>query len=139
MAKRREPSPRAAALSIEQMRRGIVTFERRVSDLEKFDPNTASSEQVAALEKAIDEAIVRVFGERTTDYDRYRPTALLDMGPISIAGPFGSPPRDTRKYLAEGKLHAIATLNQAITALRERIEEAAPLSSGQASASVVEL
>jgi predicted nucleotide-binding protein len=124
MARRPAPPPRGAQLTVDQMQRGIAVLRRRLEDLAKFNPETAQDHEVTALERAIDEALERVFGNDTTDYNRYHSATLLDDGPISMGG---GPVRDTRRYLAEGKQKATALLQQAVRALEERIADAGPL------------
>jgi predicted nucleotide-binding protein len=133
MAKRPTPQPQPAALTDEQMRKGIATLVRRISDVEKFDPKTAAAESVTALEHALDEAIERVFGKGTSDYNRYISAAALDKGPVTFFGPARA--RDTCRYLMEGKAHALATLRQAAKALEERVEESTPIMGGHTATS----
>ena len=126
MAKRPTAAPTERLLTVDQMRKGIATLQRRIVDLEAFDPKSASDDKVTALEKALDEALERVFGRGTSDFSRYVTAAHLDNGPISFGGIYGSGERDTVRFLTEGKTQSLAILKQAIRSLEERIDEAEP-------------
>lgn len=125
MARRPQPpTPEPAKLSVESMRKGIKILERRLAELDSFDPASASDDAVSALEKSIDDSLERVFGKDTTDYLRYASARLLDNGPYTIATDWGrAPPRDTVRYLTEGKASSTSTIRQAVKALAERIED----------------
>lgn len=101
------------------MEQGIKRLERRIVELENFQPATASSDDVMALERSIEETLERTFGNDTRDFHRYRSAATLDDGPFNMLGG----PRDTQRHLAEGKSKCIALLVQAVKGLRERIDE----------------
>jgi hypothetical protein len=62
MAPRRPsaPTPQPANLSVEQMKRGIVAINRRIADLERFEPAKIPERghpDVTALEKSIEETL----------------------------------------------------------------------------------
>jgi predicted nucleotide-binding protein len=104
------------------MRRGITALQRRIEELRRFNPLTAQKHEVEALQRGIEETLERTFGKGTTDYDRYISAAFLDDGPMSLMGG----PRDTARYLAEGRQKAIALLEQAVKGLEEAIADAGP-------------
>lgn len=126
MAKRPAPPPvlRPANLSIEAMKNAIPRLERRIADLEKFDPSTLQSRstpETATLQTSIEETLQRVFGAETIEYNRYRPAAVLNAGPISMT--FGrGPDMAFRQYLAESRDRSIALLRQAIDGMKEEME-----------------
>ncbi|HRN89629.1 nucleotide-binding protein [Hyphomicrobium sp.] len=124
MARRPVPhAPTRANLTVEQMHRGVQTIERRISELEEFNAATATEHDVSSIEQSIDESLERVFGGESSDFQRYKPAATpLDQGPWSFNDHV-----DRRPHVSEGRERAIATLKQAIKALKERIDEAAPV------------
>ena len=65
----------------------INALERRIKDVEQFDPTTVrkrfTDPNVQALETAIDETLSDIFGKDTDDYMRYRQAADFDNGPLS--------------------------------------------------------
>jgi predicted nucleotide-binding protein len=127
MAKKRQPpartEPQPAQMTVDQMRKAITILSRRVAELEQFQPGNTHDAAYEALEKSIQEALERSFGRGTNDYDRYLNAATLDHGPVSIDFLGRGSTRDTRKYIAEGKASAIATLKGAIKTLEERIAD----------------
>lgn len=121
MAKRTQPPQHGPAkLTTEQMRKGIAVFERRIIDLEDFNPLKAGTDEVKALQRSIDESLERVFGRESSDYERYRAASRLDNGPLTIGG---YAQRDTARYWTEGRSSSIALLRQAVRGLHEMIED----------------
>jgi predicted nucleotide-binding protein len=134
------PPPQPAILSIDQMKRGIVALQRRITDLEQFDPQTVQQRdapEVTALEKSIEETLANVFGHNTVDYRRYRAAADLDNGPRFVATSFDRRPRlePFRQYLSDGKKQSLLLMGQAARGLEERIADAEPIVATMASTS----
>jgi predicted nucleotide-binding protein len=136
-----EPQP--ANLTVDQMRVGIDRIQRRIDQLESFDPSSVQQRwapQVTAIETSIEESLASVFGHNTVEYHRYHPAATLDRGPVGV-GPDWISARlgrtstdsdnlhDVHQYLAEGKQRAILLLRQAIHGLEEEIRDRGALSS----------
>jgi hypothetical protein len=122
-------------LTVEQMTLGVAKLKRRIAELGEFDPQSVQmrrAPEVQALEARIDETLTSVFGRGTVEFNRYRRATSLDHGPVvSTLEPewiaartdnFG-PPRDevsqVRGYLAQGKLQAVALLEEAARGLEE--------------------
>ena len=84
MAKRPTPTEsQRAVLTVDQMRRGIARLQKRIDDLEAFDPTSVQkrwSPEVNVLEKVIDETLAAVFGHKTIEYNRYCYGKSLDHG-----------------------------------------------------------
>jgi hypothetical protein len=125
MAKSGTPSPpEAPQLSPAQMRGAISRFQRRVDELEAFDPEKVEDRtdpKIAALAAAIDEALSEAFGFRTPAYVRYRAAATLDTAPHNYAYP---PSRhEIISGLRKGKARAIVLLNQAIRSFEEKLAD----------------
>ncbi|WP_210199563.1 nucleotide-binding protein [Rhizobium sp. N122] len=118
------PSPKAANLSSEQMRRGIVRLQKRIADLEAFDPNSvtaSNSPEVNSLETAIEATLSAVFGNGTIEYHRYHSAAHLDYM-IMIIGRGATPPSEVRAVVAKNLARSLATLKQAVKDLEEELE-----------------
>jgi predicted nucleotide-binding protein len=127
------------------MKAGIVQLNRRIADLEAFDPRSVQGSddpKVKALEVAIDEALTNVFGNGTVEYNRYREAAALDHGvrmldvtPSWIAarggqsGGYHENLHEVHQDLTDAKSLSLVLLRQAARGLEERIadqEAAAP-------------
>jgi len=122
------PRPEPASLSIEQMRRGIERLNRRIVELEAFDPQAVRKRrppEVTALQNAIDEALTTAFGHATIQYRRYVGAIRLDNGPMAIAGSRSEMDQAyrARQYLTEGKEKSLILLRQAVKSLEEEIVE----------------
>lgn len=118
--------PQRAVLSVEQMQSGIRRIQKRIDDLEAFNPESVDkrwSPEVKALERAIDETLTAVFGHNTVEYRRYRDAKSLDRGGIRIG--YEAPLYEVHQYLTEGKRSVIIALQQAIRGLEEEVAEQA--------------
>jgi predicted nucleotide-binding protein len=129
-------------LTIEQMKVGITRLNRRIADLEAFDPNSVQQRwapDVKALQTSIEESLAVVFGHGTVKYNLYRGAARFDWGPedatpdwlAARSGGVGYPDhrQDFRRYLAESKQNAISLLRQAVRGLEEEIGDRGDLAS----------
>lgn len=120
--------------SVEEKRQDILRLERRMAEVEAFDPSQAtkrfSEPSVTALQTAIASTLTAIFGHGTAEYNRYSAATRFDDGPISMGGAWGREFRDeaaeARRYLSEGKVRTLALLNEAIRALQEEIEFSTP-------------
>jgi predicted nucleotide-binding protein len=125
MAKRTIPPPQAPQLSPSQMRIAITKFQRRIKELQEFDPSSIQSRsdpKIKALEIAIDEALSDTFGHQTPEYNRYTRATNLDRAPVNLAYP--TPLAEVIQGLAEGKEQANVILTQAIKSLEEKLADA---------------
>ncbi|MBY5784390.1 hypothetical protein HFN62_11640 [Rhizobium leguminosarum] len=118
--------PKPANLNPEQMRNGISRIQKRISDLEAFDPNSVSvsfSPNVKSLETGIDATLSGVFGNGTIEYDRYKSATRLDYYKMILGGnPISA--SEVRSGVAKHVASSIATLKQAVKDLEEEIEHA---------------
>ena len=122
MPKKTFIEPKNAQLTPEQIKNGIKKIQKRIEDLENFNPQTiqeCSSPEVEAIEISIDEALSTTFGHNTIEYNRYRGASHLDNGPIFYNRTYV----DYKHYLTEGKKSSIILLKQAISFLEERLSE----------------
>lgn len=120
--------------TVEEKRQDILRLQRRIDELEAFDPSSTSKRfsepAVTRLETAIASTLAAVFGHGTPEYNRYSSATRLDNGPITMATPFTASVRneaaEARQYYGEGKADALALLHEARRSIEEEIEFAAP-------------
>lgn len=71
MARKPPPPPPQASLTPERMRLGIQRLERRIAEVEDFDPDTIRTHEdtskVQALIASVEGALVQTFGKDTAD------------------------------------------------------------------------
>lgn len=126
MARRSTPlPPTSASLSKEQMRQGIERLNRRIAELEAFQPTLETrrwAPETKALEASIDDTLVRIFGSGTVEYNRYVSATNLDRGPLVVHmdGSRDSP-HEIQRWLSEGRANSLALLKQAVRTLEEEI------------------
>jgi uncharacterized protein (TIGR02391 family) len=75
--------PSAANLSAEQMRAAIPKLERRIRELEEFDPKSLTHRddpRLEALENKLSDTVIGVFGHETLEYHRFCPRSLDTAG-----------------------------------------------------------
>jgi predicted nucleotide-binding protein len=115
------PPPQRVQLSPAEMKTAIDRFNRRLADLDQFDPDTIrdrSDPRIPALQASIGEALSEAFGHNTPEYNRYSAATSLDTAPLFI-GP--APLAVVVEGLHKGKARATALLKQAIRSLEERL------------------
>ena len=115
------------------MRRGIDRLNKRIADLEAFDPQSVQkrwSPEAKALEASIKEALTVALGHNTIGYKRYEDAARLDTGPIGARFDLNGSGFDhhqdaheAQQYLADGKQKSLVLLRQAIRGLEEEIAD----------------
>jgi hypothetical protein len=148
------PPPQRAVLTPDAIRRGIAQLNRRIADLEAFDPQSVGQRdapEVKALEATIDHALATAFGLGTFDHNQYRAAATLDHGPRRIRvesswiaartggyrGPVGDDLREVHQYLTDGKRGSLVLLQAAVKRLQEELEDLGePIAVAQAPSAV---
>src|SRR5713226_9703962 len=83
------PPKQSANLTLQRKQAAIPLLQRRIDELRKFDVNSISTlndPRINVLSQAIDEALVRIFGSDTVDYERYVWTSHLRSGGFYLAG-----------------------------------------------------
>jgi hypothetical protein len=112
------------------MKLGIPRLQRRIADLEAFDPQVIQKRwgpEVKVLQTAIEETLASVFGHNTVEYKRYRAAAELDKGPVVMRTEWGHGHHDERpeaqQYVTEGIQRSILLLRQAVRGLEEEIAD----------------
>lgn len=130
--------PTSVTLTIEGARQGILRLGKRLSEVRGFSPEAVDvnnpTAAVAPLRVSIDEALVRTFGHKTIEYERYRRASNFTW-PI-LFGP-GNNGNQIVDALKRCKQNSIALLEQAILSLEEFLEEEIALA-GQVQVSAVD-
>lgn len=117
------PQPTAANLSAEQMRSAIPKLERRIRDLEEFDPNSLTQRgnpRLESLENKLKDTLADVFGHGTLEYNRFRPSSLDPAGYNMM---YDTPLSDVIRSVHESKGRELANLRTVIELFNERLED----------------
>lgn len=129
----RPPAPKSPAhLSPEQMGAAIPKLDRRIRELEEFDPQSVrerSDPRIKALEISIEETLVSIFGADTLDYDRYRLARNLDTAGLNV---YGTPLHEVIGGLIKGKERAVTLLNQVKKTFAEQMDDMGSTEPGKA-------
>ena len=125
MATRKPPQtqPSAANLSVEQMRTAIPKLERRIRELEEFDPSSLtqrSDPRLEALENKLDDTLADVFGHGSLEYNRFSPRSL-DTAGYNVM--YETPLRDVIQSVLESKQREILKLRTIIELFNEKLED----------------
>lgn len=129
-----EPQP--SRLTAEDMRRGVKRLQKRLQEVEAFDPVTLDRRDpwstVRPLSTSIETALDETFGKGTIEYNRYATASRFDW-PI-MRGDMDH----SRKvqYVADDRNRSIQLLSAAIDLLNERIEADAESQSSSVAAVV---
>ena len=116
----------------EDIRLGIRKIERRIHDLESFDPSLVQrrwAPEVKALETSIMETLEAIFGIGSPDCRKYATAARLDNGAITAHSDWldarggYQAPDPFQKYLHEGKEASLILLKGAIKRLKEDLAD----------------
>lgn len=116
--------PRPAALSQEQMRKGIVRLDRRLVELNNFEPADITSAPnpyafVRPISESIETAIAETFGHGTVEYNRFQKASDFTFSYFGDV----PPPNELAKRVRENKTASMQLLSAAIELLRERIND----------------
>lgn len=109
------------------MRGAIPRLEKRIAELQAFDPQTVndrSDARIGALEQAIDETLVAIFGADTVDYNPYRGAKRLDRAVLRVC--YQPPIHEIRAGLQRGKEQADSILEGIIARFKEELELTPP-------------
>jgi predicted nucleotide-binding protein len=117
-------SPQRAELSLEEMERGVRRLEKRLKEVEDFDPKTLDPQDPYSTVRPISQSIVTAlsdtFGPSTIEYARFRPASVLHW-PIMIGNEI--PHYEKIESVSQDRQRSIQLLTAAIELLKERIEE----------------
>lgn len=131
-ARQRPQEPKAANLTLAQMKAAMLPLKRRIAELEAFDPNSIrdqSDPRITTLEAAIDETLSDIFGQDTIEYARYITAGALDTAGFNM---YGIPLGETIEGLHRGKERSLALLRQIIKSLEEKLGDAGETAAGRA-------
>ncbi|CAN7257563.1 TIGR02391 family protein [Variovorax sp. LjRoot130] len=115
--------PQSANLTSEQMRAAVPKLERRIRDLEEFDPNSLQQRndpRLESLENKLTDTIAEVFGHGTVEYHRFAPSSL-DQAGISMM--YEIPLGRVIQSVAESKAREIANLRTIIELFQEKLAD----------------
>lgn len=119
------PTPQRAVLSLEQMQRGVRRLEKRISEVEAFDPHGINRSDprssVRPLSTSVESALSETFEEGTIEHNRFRGAASFDW-PISMSQE--TPTARIVGALVVARQRSLDLLRAAVDLLKERIEEA---------------
>ncbi len=132
MVKSDEPTP--ANLTIPQMRQAISKIERRLPELEAFDPNSVRSRQdpeIATLEGKLETLLESIYPPHTTENRQFghRATSLDTARHNAFEPP---PLGEVRQGLMRGKETALHQWKAIVDHLNEEIENSTETNSGRA-------
>lgn len=116
-------SPQPANLSVEQMRSAIPKLERRIKDLEAFDPSTIQDRgdpRLEALERKLIDTIADVFGYGSVEYHRFSPDSLDQAGYNMMAD---TPLHRVIQSIAQSQQREIVNLKTIIDLFNEKMAD----------------
>jgi predicted nucleotide-binding protein len=123
MARRPPPPPQKAMLTPERIRQGIQRLERRIAEVEAFDPQSIrtldDTSKAEALEASVKGALEQTFGPDTVEFQRYQGAASFHW-PINLIYP--TPIHEIQESLRRCRARSIELLNQAVSFLKEELE-----------------
>lgn len=131
MARRpQQVSPKSAILDGDQMLRGVALLKKRIQLLNEFDTQSVDRQfgyvPIEKLEASIDDALIRIFGEGTVEYNRYSPAATFNTGSINMY--HETPMAEVREAVETSRQRSLALLEQAVESLEEQIDESPSIS-----------
>lgn len=119
------PEPQSAILSSPQKREAIRKIERRIAEVEAFDPNSVldpRDPRISVIEKKLEEMLASIFGYGTIEYNRYHyQITHLDRTPIVLGR--GPSLHQVVEKLNEGKLAILIHLRELVAQFSEDLED----------------
>lgn len=115
--------PQPANLSADQMRAAIPKVERRIKDLEEFDPNSVRDRgdpRLDALETKLTDTISDIFGHGTIEYHRFAPRSL-DQAGFNMIRP--TPISEVIQSVTHSKARELSNLRTIIELLQEKLAD----------------
>ncbi|WP_186308667.1 TIGR02391 family protein [Paraburkholderia sp. BCC1885] len=117
-----QPQTRLANLTPEQMRAAIPKLQRRIADLEAFNPQSIRQRfdpQVTALDTKLEDTVAGIFGTDTAEYVRFKTRGLDTAGIFWGQGEL--PLRDVVAGLARGREVQLTNLRTIIELFEEKL------------------
>jgi uncharacterized protein (TIGR02391 family) len=115
--------PVPANLTAEQMRSAIVKIERRIKELEDFDPRSLRQRgdpRLNAIETKLADTISEVFGHGTVEYRRFSPGSMDCAGYNMM---YETPLSDVIRSVAESKQRELSNLHTIIELFQEKLAD----------------
>lgn len=125
MARRSSPplSPQQAQFTPEKVRQGIQRLERRIEEVEAFNPQKIQTQDdtsaADALSASVDGALVQTFGSDTVEYRRYRAATMFSW-PLNMA--YETPIHEIQESLRKCRLDSLGLLRGAVAFLKEELD-----------------
>jgi predicted nucleotide-binding protein len=115
-------------LNAAELQNGIARLQKRIEDLEAFDPKKMTEKrppELDGLSNAIKATLARIFGDGTADFQRFLPAADLHWtGPSFFWA--GMPPTPLSDYInavAHNRERSLVQLREAVRTLQEDMAE----------------
>jgi uncharacterized protein (TIGR02391 family) len=105
------------------MRLAIPKLERRIRDLEEFDPNTVRERRdprIDPLERKLIDTVADVFGNGTVEFNRFHPQALDGAAYNAM---YGTPIHEVVASLQKSKTREILNLKTIIELFQEKLSD----------------
>src|ERR1700693_4209031 len=99
----KQPELKEANLSFQQMEAAIPAIDRRIAELNEFEPgriNDRRDPRVSAISSKLDDLLVSTFGHDSVEYKRYRSITTVDTAPYNYVHP--TPIQEVRQGLTHG-------------------------------------
>jgi len=113
-------------MTVVEMQRGIARLNERIVELKAFNVASMKIEtppEVAALETAVARTVVKIFGEKTADAERFLPASNIQWRPGIATGDYPQL-HHYQEGIKNNIERSIAILEQATRTLQEDIEDA---------------
>jgi len=123
----------AANISYEEMKSSILKIERRITDLNEFDPNSVNKRndpKIRVLKDKLDKLLVSIFGINTVEYDRYC-RSIIHLDTASSNFMQETPIEEVRDGLCYGIERAREQLVAIKSGFIEELEDAGQTNAGK--------
>lgn len=116
--------PQPASLTLVEIKRGIARLQKRLHEVEQFDPKTLDVSDprstVRPLSMSIETALIDTFGKNTIEYNRYSAAATFSW-PLVVG--VGIDHYEKIRYISDNKTRSLQLLEAAINMLQDRLQE----------------
>jgi uncharacterized protein (TIGR02391 family) len=125
-------SPQPANLTADQIRSAIPKLERRIKDLEGFDPQSLTQRndpRLESLETKLTDTIAEIFGHGTIEYHRFAPNSL-DQAGFNFSYPIPLP--RVIESVQDSKQRELSNLHTIIELFQEKLADGGETSTSRA-------
>lgn len=127
------PEPKQANLTREQMREALPRLDKRIADVQAFDPGSIrnrSDPRIKSLETKLEEMLSAIFGHGTVEFHRYHSrTTNLDTASYNM---MGTPMDEVIDGLHRGKADILRALEDIKELFCEELSDNGASSAGRA-------